>query len=114
MVTDHDIETAINASTRETEGAVVYKLKEMKYEEHVESLGIKKPFNVNGIYEPILESLIECLTYYSSEIGTLSKIKERCRDDNAIRQYCDYFMRMDVLEIEDLEAEIADTRKKLV
>jgi hypothetical protein len=46
------------------------------------------------------------------EIGTLRAVKERFPNNNTIQQWCDYFIRCALCEIEELTDEVIHDREK--
>ena len=63
--------------------------------------------------QDISDSIGECIQEYYSDIGALSGLKIRFRDNDNISQWVDYFIRIDKASIEELGAERDEHEKRL-
>jgi len=63
------------------------------------------------LYELLEQENIGYISEAHREIGTLRAVKERFADNDHIQQWCDYFIRCALCEIEELTEEVKYARE---
>lgn len=68
---------------------------------------------IPGLYQAFEKENLDTIAFLANDIGVMMKVRERFRGHQNIRDYCDYFIRIDQAEMEQLSEEIENDRRTL-
>ena len=64
-------------------------------------------------YQEFEKENLDTIAFYASNIGILMKVQERFRGDQRIREQCEYFIRINQADMENISEVIENARRTL-
>jgi hypothetical protein len=67
---------------------------------------------IPGLYQAFEKENLAQIAFLAGDVGILMKVRERFRGDQRIRELCEYFIRINKVEMELISEEIEHDRRK--
>jgi acyl-CoA reductase-like NAD-dependent aldehyde dehydrogenase len=64
-------------------------------------------------YQEFEKENLDTIAFYASDIGILMKVRERFRGNQHICEFCEYFIRINKTDMEQISEEIENDRRTL-
>ena len=66
---------------------------------------------IPGLYQAFEKENLDTLAFLAADVGCMMRIRERGRSNQRIRERCEYFIRIDQADMEEISEETENDRR---